>query len=199
VGSVGLGFAQGTAALIGGRPKATPVVRLHSFLVDKARLPAPQVRIGDDPAFDVPVPTGGSPRTRPTHENSVTATPERSGAGELVEVPLLAVAHARSGDKGDFSNIAIFCREPRFYPHLKNELSTERMAAHFAGLVQGRVERFEAPGLDALNFLMHEALGGGGMASRRIDAQGKAYGQRALEMLVRVPAEWITNKGDQPR
>lgn len=107
-------------------------------------------------------------------------------------MPLLAVAHARSGDKGDFSNVAIFCREPRFYEHLKRELTRERMAAHFAGIVQGPVQCFEAPGMAAFNFLMHGALGGGGMASRRIDALGKAYGQRALEMRVRVPADWLT-------
>lgn len=196
VGSAGLGFAQGTAALIGGRPKATPVVRLHTFLVDKARLPAPRVGVGEDPAFDVLIPTGGRPLARPVTGKPVDARPARPEAGELVEVPLLAVAHARSGDKGDFSNVAIFCREPRFYPHLKNVLTAERLAAHFTGVVEGLVERFEAPGLDAFNFLMHAALGGGGMASRRIDAQGKAFGQRALEMVVRVPADWITNQGD---
>jgi hypothetical protein len=199
VGSVGLGFAQGTAALIGGRPKATPVVRLHTFLVDKARLPAPRVRVGEDPAFDVPVPTEGRPLARPDHRQPEAVRSGQAMAGDLVEVPLLAVAHARSGDKGDFSNVAIFCREPRFYAHLKNELTTERLAAHFEGTVEGPVERFEAPGLHALNFLMHAALGGGGMASRRIDAQGKAYGQRALEMLVRVPADWIKNEGDTSR
>ncbi len=199
VGSVGLGFAQGTAALIGGRPKATPVVRLHSFLVDKAWLAAPRVHLADNPPFAVPVPTHEGAPVNPIGEPEAHAPAPRLDTGDLVEVPLLAVAHARSGDKGDFSNVAIFCREPRFYPHLKSQLTTERLAAHFAGEVEGRVERFEAPGLSALNFLMHAALGGGGMASRRIDAQGKAYGQRALEMPVLVPADWITNNGDIPQ
>jgi hypothetical protein len=67
----------------------------------------------------------------------------------------------------------------------------ERIAAHFAGTVAGKVERFDAPGVYAVNFLIGEALGGGGMASRRIDPQGKAYGQRALEMLVPVPRQWL--------
>ncbi|WBY00685.1 DUF1446 domain-containing protein [Ramlibacter tataouinensis] len=190
VGSAGLSFAQGTAAFIGGRPKPSPVVRLYTFLVDKARLPAPRVRIGDEPAFEVPVPAGE--HWEPTPAAAGTPAAGAAGAaGELVEVPLLAVAHARSGDKGDFSNVAIFCREPRFYDHLKRELSCERMAAHFAGTVEGPVRRFEAPGMAALNFLMQDALGGGGMASRRIDPLGKAYGQRALEMRVRVPADWL--------
>ena len=201
VGSVGLGFAQGTAALIGGRPKATPVVRLHTLLVDKARLPAPRVSIGDAPAFEVAVPPGVADLPAPAHAADTAVSPAGLGApaGELIEVPLLAVAHARSGDKGDFSNVAIICREPRFYGHLKRELSCERLAAHFAGVVQGRVQRFEAPGLHALNFLMHQALGGGGMSSLRIDAQGKAFGQRALEMRVRVPADWVSPQGDKPQ
>lgn len=198
VGSVGLGCAQGTAALIGGRPKATPVVRLHTFLVNKARLPAPRVHIADAPAREVPVPVEGLPLPVATPRDDIA--PPRVDDGAMVDVPLIAVAHARSGDKGDFSNVAILCREPRFYEHLKQELTTQRLAAHFEGVVDGPVERFEAPGLHALNFLMHRALGGGGMASRRIDAQGKAYGQRALEMRVRVPAEWIVNQeGDKTR
>ncbi|MGE4337776.1 MAG: acyclic terpene utilization AtuA family protein [Pigmentiphaga sp.] len=200
VGSIGLSFAQGTAALIGGRPKPTPVVRLHTFLVDKARLPAPHVSVGAEPAFEVAVPLAGASvaaapsQLAPARNESAHAGSVPSLASEhLVEVPLLAVAHARSGDKGDFSNIAIICREPRFYAHLRQEITTERIAEYFTEQVEGPVERFEAPGLSALNFLMHRALGGGGMASRRIDAQGKAYGQRALEIRVRVPADWITH------
>ncbi len=192
VGSAGISFAAGTAAFIGGRPKPSPVVRLYTFLVDKSRLPAPSVLIADEPAFEAPVPAGEpwNPAAAPD------ALPASGGedAAAMVEVPLLAVAHARSGDKGDFSNVAIFCREPRFYEHLKRELTEERMAAHFAGSVEGPVRRFEAPGMNAFNFLMQGALGGGGMASRRIDALGKAYGQRALEMTVKVPAAWITEK-----
>jgi hypothetical protein len=104
---------------------------------------------------------------------------------------LLSVAHARSGDKGDSSNIAIFCRQPHFAQHLRQVLTTERLAEHFSEQVKGSVVRFEAPGLAAFNFLMTEALGGGGMASLRLDAQGKAYGQRALEMMVPVPRSWM--------
>ena len=108
----------------------------------------------------------------------------------MVEVPLLQVAHARSGDKGDSSNIAIFCRKPEYTGHLRTVLTPERVAAHFSGVVEGPVVRYEAPGLSAFNFVMEKALGGGGMASLRIDAQGKAYGQRALEMFVPVPVSW---------
>jgi hypothetical protein len=192
VGSSGLSFAQGTAAFIGGRPKPSPVVRLYSFLIDKTRLPPPRVTLADEPAFEVTVPAGPAWTPAAAATEHASPAPCADEAAELMEeVPLLTVAHARSGDKGDVSNVAIFCREPRFYEHLKRELTCERMAAHFAGTVQGPVQRFETPGMAAFNFLMHGALGGGGMASRRIDALGKAYGQRALEMRVHVPAEWL--------
>jgi hypothetical protein len=191
LGSVGLAFAQGTAALIGGRPKAAPVVRLFSFLVDKARLPAPRVQVGEGAPFDVAQSPGVvSADATPSFPALEPARLKMDSAELQVEVPLYAVAHARSGDKGDTSNIAIFCREPRFVPYLRAQLTPERVLAHFAGLVEGPVARHEAPGLLAFNFVLERALGGGGMASRRIDPLGKAYGQRALEMTVSVPIDW---------
>lgn len=188
LGSVGLGFAQGTAGLIGGRPKATPVVRLYTFLIDKMRLPVASVTVGAGAAIEVPVPAGVT-----ASEASVDTPSAASAApgGATREVPLIAVAHARSGDKGDSSNIAIICRKPEYFDHLRQVLTPERIAAHFEGIVEGPVRRFEAPGLHAVNFLIEGALGGGGMASMRLDAQGKAYGQRALEMIVPVPADWL--------
>jgi hypothetical protein len=103
----------------------------------------------------------------------------------------MRLALGRSGDKGDSANIAIIARDPAYVPVIRREVTPERIAAHFKGLVSGPVERFEAPGLDAFNFLMQNALGGGGMASLRIDPQGKAYGQMALEMMVRVPKDLL--------
>jgi hypothetical protein len=189
IGSSGLSFAQGTAGLIGGRPKPSPVIRLYTFFIDKTRLPPVTVQIGDAAPFAVAIPAGIPAKAAPGAPFPSKAAP--TTATDLVEVPLLRVAHARSGDKGDSSNIAIFCRKPGYVDHLRALLTSERMAAHFAGTVAGRVQRFEAPGLSAFNFLIEEALGGGGMASRRIDPQGKAYGQRALEMLVQVPRTWL--------
>jgi hypothetical protein len=111
-------------------------------------------------------------------------------AEATVDLPLLRLAYARSGDKGNSSNIAIIARRSEYLPLLRRELTPERMVAHFGDLVAGPAVRFEAPGLHALNFLMANALGGGGMASLRIDPQVKAYGQMALEMTVPVPASW---------
>jgi hypothetical protein len=187
VGAVGISFAQGTAGLLGGRPKPTPVVRLFTFFVEKSTLPQPTVTVGADASFPVAIPSGQA--STPIHPATAPAV---AAEGPFVEVPLLRVAHARSGDKGDSSNIAIFCRKPEYAGHLRSVLTPERIAAHFSQVAEGPVTRFEAPGLHAFNFLIQASLGGGGMASPRIDPQGKAYGQRALEMLVPVPAAWLS-------
>ena len=185
LGSVGISFAPGTTGIYSGRPKPTPVVRLFTFFVEKTSLPLPRVTVGQAPFFLVPVPAGrddlGS-TTPPIGRFSAAAKEP------MVEVELIKLAWARSGDKGNSSNIAIIARRPEFVTSLRAVLTPERMAQHFAGSVNGTVTRFEAPGLNAFNFLLSDALGGGGMASRRIDPQGKAYGQRALEMRISVPA-----------
>ncbi len=194
LGSVGLAFAPGTTGIYGGRPKPTPVVRLFTFLLDKSALPAARVTVGQDPPFDVEVPTGGGYVSRTTHAPPAVAESDEP----TVDIALIRLAWARSGDKGDASNIAVIARRPEFVPLLRRELTPERMAAHFAGEVHGPVVRFEAPGLNAFNFLLSDALGGGGMASLRIDPQGKAYGQRALEMRIPVPLSLARQLAEAP-
>ena len=103
-----------------------------------------------------------------------------------MRVPLARIAHARSGDKGDTCNIGIIAWRPAQYPALVREVTPERVKAHFGELVKGKVERFELPNLGALNFLLHEALGGGGTLSLRVDAQGKTYGSALLAMEIEV-------------
>jgi hypothetical protein len=188
-GSVGISFAQGTAGLIGGRPNTTPLIRLFTFFIDKSTLPPPKVTVGHDEPVQVQIP--GEFRIQNSRIQNAEPDIEVRGEEELEEVPLLRVAHARSGDKGNSSNIAIFCRRPEYMPCLRTQLTAERIAEHFAAVADGPVERFEAPGLAAFNFVVQNALGGGGMASARIDPQGKSYGQRALEMRVRVPRRWL--------
>ena len=104
-----------------------------------------------------------------------------------MRVRLLELAHARSGDKGDTANVGIIARRPSYYPLLVRELSAERVAAHFAGMITGRVERFELPNLHALNFLLHGALGGGGTVSLKTDAQGKTLSTALLRLEMEVP------------
>jgi hypothetical protein len=100
---------------------------------------------------------------------------------------LLDLAHARSGDKGDTANVGVIARRPAYYPLLVRELTAERVAAHFAGMITGGVERFELPNLHALNFLLHGALGGGGTVSLKTDAQGKTLSTALLRMEIEVP------------
>ena len=108
-----------------------------------------------------------------------------------MRVRLARVAHARSGDKGDASNVGLIASSEELYELLRREITAERVRAHFAEICRGRVERFEVPNLLALNFLLHDALGGGGTASLLTDAQGKTHGQGLLEMEIEVPEELL--------
>jgi hypothetical protein len=103
-----------------------------------------------------------------------------------VRQPLGTIAHTRSGDKGDTSNIGVIAFRPEHYPVILREVTPERVKQFFGDLVKGDVERFELPNLGAINLLLHEALGGGGTLSLRIDAQGKTYGAALLRMEIEV-------------
>ena len=103
-------------------------------------------------------------------------------------VQLRYLAHARSGDKGDTANVGLIALKPEYYPVLVKQVTAARVARHFRGMV-GRVERFELPNLHALNFLLHNALDGGGTISLMTDAQGKVYSTALLRMEVNVPRE----------
>jgi hypothetical protein len=104
----------------------------------------------------------------------------------MPRIQLLHLAHARSGDKGDTANVGVIALKPEFYPVLVQQLTTDRVKEHFRGMVHGAVERFELPNLEALNFLLHNALGGGGTVSLKTDAQGKVYSTAILRMEVDV-------------
>ena len=104
-----------------------------------------------------------------------------------MNIRLLDIAHARSGDKGDTANVGVIARRPEYYPVLVKYLTADRVKAHFAGIALGRVERFELPNLGALNFLLHEALGGGGTRSLKNDAQGKTLSSALLRLEIEIP------------
>lgn len=106
-------------------------------------------------------------------------------------VQLLKLAHARSGDKGDVSNIGLIARKPEYYRLLEEKVTAEVVKKHFAGTCNGKVERFELPNLHALNFLLHEALGGGGTVSLRNDAQGKTLSTALLRLEIEVPDDFL--------
>jgi hypothetical protein len=112
-----------------------------------------------------------------------------------VKVQLLKLAHARSGDKGDTANVGLIALRSEFYPVLVREVTAERVKKHFRGIVNGEVERFELPNLGALNFLLHESLGGGGTLSLMTDAQGKTFSTALLRMMIEVPDEEAARLG----
>jgi hypothetical protein len=117
------------------------------------------------------------------------AEPPPPAATECVELPLIRLAFARSGDKGNRANIGIVPRRPEYLPWLWRALTPESVAARFRHYLQGPVERYFLPGTGAINFVLHEVLGGGGVASLRNDPQGKAYGQILLAMPIEIPAD----------
>ncbi|HLG91359.1 MAG TPA: hypothetical protein VKY15_00060 [Acidimicrobiales bacterium] len=107
----------------------------------------------------------------------------------MARVQLRQLCGARSGDKGDVSDLSLFCDTPEAYEALRRVVTAEAVKEHFGYLVKGRVERYEVPNVLALKFVMHEALGGGGPASLRSDNLGKTYGGSLLRMWVEVPDE----------
>jgi hypothetical protein len=109
----------------------------------------------------------------------------------MKKVKLIKIAHGRSGDKGNGSNVGIIARHPDIYPFLKNELTTERVKEHMKHICKGEVERYEMENIGALNFLLNESLGGGGTVSLKLDAQGKTHASTLLRMELDVPEDLL--------
>ena len=176
-------MAPGTLGLVGGRPSPTPVVRLFSFLWPKAA-----VGVAIDVAGEhvpVAIPHGGgfdASALGPALRHASVSIPS-----DAKRVPLIRLAHGRSGDKGDKANIGVIARRAEDLPLLSAWLTPERVAEHFAHRAPSRVERFDLPGLNAINFVLHDVLGGGGMASLHTDNLAKAYAQVLLAMAVPAP------------
>jgi hypothetical protein len=112
-----------------------------------------------------------------------------------MKIQLIRVAHARSGDKGDTANVGLIALRNEFYPLLVREVTAARVKEHFKGICRGEVERFELPNLGALNFLLHESLGGGGTLSLMTDAQGKTFSTALLRMEIEVPDDEARSAG----
>lgn len=105
---------------------------------------------------------------------------------KIMEIQLVKLAHARSGDKGDTANVGLIALKDEYYPLLVREVTAERVKQHFGDIVKGGVDRFELPNLKSLNFLLHESLGGGGTLSLMTDAQGKTFSTALLRMKINV-------------
>ncbi|MDC4533790.1 DUF1446 domain-containing protein [Acinetobacter baumannii] len=182
------GMAPALAGIVGGRPKASPVIKLFSFLINKNQV---NVEIDfDGQRHAVEIPQGDSTEQLLT----LTAGENAVYQGDEIEVPLIEIAHARSGDKGNHSNIGVIARKADYLPWIRAALTEQSVASymqHVLDAEKGRVIRYELPGLNALNFMLENALGGGGVASLRIDPQGKAFAQQLLDMPVKVPAHLL--------
>ena len=181
-------MAQGITGFSGGRPSPTPLVRLFSCLVPKSA-----VQIEVDGAPFVPSPAGGKGAgVRESDEiASLSNHPLPPPGGGTMTVPLIALAYGRSGDKGDSANIGVLARKSEYLPILRAQLTAEAVKNYFAHFNPGQVERFEIPGLNGFNFLLHNALGGGGMASLRYDPQGKMMAQILMDFPIAVPADFL--------
>jgi hypothetical protein len=183
-------MAQGLTGFAGGRPEPQPVVRLFSFLIDRAEVPV-RVEI-DGQAIDIPY---HIPNDDGTASPTKRSAEQKPFVGETVRVPLIALAYGRSGDKGDIANISLIARRPEFVGFIRAGATADAVGNYMRHFVQGDVERFEWPGLNGFNFLLHRALGGGGVASLRHDPQGKSFAQILLDLKIAVPSGWIAPGG----
>ncbi len=171
-------------AVTGGRPQPQEVVAYWPALVPRDLVKPRVVTAEGEQPLEWPTPLLPLPKPAalPRHE-----FPRAKGAAGTVRVPLSRLAHARSGDKGDTANIGVIARAPEIYPWLARTLTAAAVKKRFKGICLGKVERHEVQNLGALNFLLHESLGGGGTVSLRLDAQGKTLSHALLAMEVRAP------------
>ena len=196
---VGLGAPAGFCAFAGTRPKSSPVIRLFSILVDRDVVDiqihtADQAQsFEDSQAIQAAVLDSAqdamSNDTAAEREETAVATDDGT---ERIEVPLERLAWARSGDKGDKANIGVIARKPEYFPWIAAALDESYVASRFEHFMASpEIDRYVLPGLPALNFVLHHALGGGGVASLRNDPQAKGYAQILLDTPVSLPAQLL--------
>ena len=176
------GMTPGFINMFGGRPSVSSSIHLFSFLFPKDQI-ITTVDIHDK-EYEVEAYTAKS--------NYMDTNSKISGLSDNIditdtEVALINLAYARSGDKGDHSNIGVIARKAEYFPYIRKALSIEIVAKYFAHVLKGDVERWDVPGINGLNFLLKNSLGGGGMASLNIDPQGKTYAQQLLDIMIPVP------------
>jgi hypothetical protein len=192
VTGLALGGPPGLTGFAGARPKPSPVIRLYSFTLPRTELDI-RIELGDRQWAHA------APEQERVFDPAQVVRPAPPGITgddvDLVKVPLIRLALARSGDKGDKANIGVIARRPALLPWIWNALSEEAVAAAFAHFLDGRaarpVERYFLPGSFAINFLLHGVLGGGGVASLRNDPQGKTYAQLLLDYPIPVPGTLV--------
>lgn len=182
-------MAQGITGFAAGRPSPSPVVRLFSFLTDRSLVKASVIVAGRAVPFEEVF----SPAAATSTHESLEVAKKTSNESDMQTVPLLRVAHGRSGDKGDMANIGIIARSDAIYAVLEQNLTAEIVRDYMSHVAHGKVSRYSLPGFNALNFTLENALGGGGVASLRYDPQGKALAQMLLDIEVQIPLELLEN------
>ncbi|KAG0377098.1 hypothetical protein BGX24_006728 [Mortierella sp. AD032] len=183
------GNAPGITGGGAGRPHPSPNMTHYSILAPKGAVPAKLTIGSGDKVIQKTIPFTGPNDAQNEYPPVIPAAPLPAGnaSEETVLVPLIRIAYARSGDKGDTANIGVIARDPKFYPYINQQLTSESVKEYMAHLAQGKVARYELPGIQALNFVLTRSLGGGGLSSLNLDRQGKSYGQMLLSYKVKVP------------
>lgn len=188
IAPAGTGMAPGLTGIVGGRPRVSPVLKPFFFLQPKSQLKV-DVHVGGELVESF---TEAEPDS-PEEQEAPPTSEEEEHDKELPSGPhsyrLEELAYTRSGDKGDSANIGVIARHPLFFPYLKKHLTSSVVEEYFSHLIQPGVKdavaRYTLPGIHALNFVLKNSLGGGGVASLRSDPQGKAYGQMLLDLKLR--------------
>jgi len=171
IAAAGTGGTPGITAVVGGRPKPSPCLKLYSFLQAKSSMPATVTVNGEQETYNCPAfESSPQPEIVPPTSNLLKG----SNTAKVNDL-----AFTRSGDKGNSCNIGVIARHPSFLPYLRDQLTEEVVAEHFKHCFEAPpvVHRYDLPGVNAMNFVLEASLGGGGIASLRPDPQGKAYGQ----------------------
>lgn len=187
IAPAGTSWSPGTTGA-GGRPSPSPMIRQYAFLLDKTALQPAVVMDGERQLVEIAMHQSPVRVDTPT---SVRPEPVEGLQGDTLTVLLIQLAYARSGDKGDTSNIGIIARQPAFLPYIKAAVTEATVADWLVHLVKGQVTRFDLPGIHAVNFVCEQALGGGGMSSLRNDPLGKGMAQMVLDMPVQIPANLL--------
>lgn len=185
--SIGLSMAQGITGGGAGRARPAPFIRVHSFLIPRESVTISVTLDGEVVEFNSEISEFSTITVENSSQTAQTQDSTANIAEDSVEVPLIRIAYGRSGDKGDICNVGIAARHPDFVPIIAQQLTAANVKQYLAHLVKGEAKRYELPGLHAFNFVLYEALGGGGTASLRYDPQGKAMAQMVLDYPIFVP------------
>jgi len=194
IAPAGTSWSPGTTGPGGGRPAVSPLIRPLAFMLPKRAVDVSFTLEGHRHPVAVPL-HGGVLPVAAGRDEPPAFDAAAFAAQETTTVPLVRLAWGRSGDKGNLSNIGVIARRPEWLPLLWDRLTPARVREWFAYLMQGDVERFWLPGIGAINFLLHEALDGGGPASRRLDPLGKGMAQMLLDMPIEVPERIARDAG----